>query len=192
MRDLDVRLALRRKVLADHVRDQDTLVIDELGLAHGAARVDLAVVNGWLHGFEIKSDADTFRRLPSQVEAYGTVLDKVTLVVGGRHAHSAGSHIPEWWGIKVATAGPRGAIHFQEQRAPRLNLTVDALKVAGLLWRDEAVSILLKHHVPGVRSKNRQQLGCLLAEHLPLATLRQEVREALKARVGWRSDTPSA
>ncbi len=64
MRDRDVRQALRRKVLRDHIGDSSTLVLDELGLRHGTCRVDIAVVNSLLHGYEIKSDADNLARLP--------------------------------------------------------------------------------------------------------------------------------
>jgi hypothetical protein len=55
VRDRDVREALHRKVLKEHHGDADTLVLDELGLRHGTCRVDIAVVNGYLHGYEIKS-----------------------------------------------------------------------------------------------------------------------------------------
>ncbi|WP_283807951.1 DUF2130 domain-containing protein [Bradyrhizobium macuxiense] len=58
-RDRDVRQALHRKVLKERHGDADTLVLDELGLRHGTCRVDIAVVNGYLHDYEIKSDADT-------------------------------------------------------------------------------------------------------------------------------------
>ena len=85
MRDRDVRKALHHKVLKEHHGDTNTLVLDELGLRHGVARVDVAVVNGYLHGFEIKSDSDTLDRLPSQVTIYNAVLDRATLVVGEKH-----------------------------------------------------------------------------------------------------------
>ncbi len=86
MRDSDVRKALHSRVLRDHHNDPNTLVLNELGLRHGACRVDVAVVNGSLHGYELKSDMDTLERLPAQVGLYGKVLDKATLVVGARHA----------------------------------------------------------------------------------------------------------
>src|SRR5439155_10222560 len=89
LRDRDVRQALHRKVLRDHHGDANTLVLDELGLRHGACRVDIAVVNGYLHGYEIKSDSDTLDRLPAQVAVYNLVLDRATLVVGERHLQKA-------------------------------------------------------------------------------------------------------
>lgn len=94
MRDRDVRQALHRKVLKEHHGDADTLVLDELGLRHGTCRVDIAVVNGYLHGYEIKSDSDTLERLPAQIATYGLVLDRATLVVGERHLEKAKPLIP--------------------------------------------------------------------------------------------------
>lgn len=142
MRDRDVREALRHKVLAEHTRDPDTLVIDELGVAHGSARVDIAVVNGRLHGYEIKSDADTLLRLPNQALAYSAVFDRVTIVAGSKHADHLEAVVPAWWGIKIATKGPRGAVNFAERRAPRRNPSIAPLELAQLLWRDEALAIL--------------------------------------------------
>src|SRR5271163_4238276 len=121
MRDQDVRQALHRKVLKEHHGDTNTLVLDELGLRHGTCRVDIAVVNGYLHGSGIKSDADTLERLPAQVLIYGAVLDRATLVVGERHVEKAKTKIPDWWGIKVAMAGPRGGIDFETERHVKMN-----------------------------------------------------------------------
>lgn len=191
MRDRDVREALRRKVLAEHTRDPDTLVIDELGVAHGSARVDIAVVNGRLHGYEIKSDLDTLQRLPNQAIAYSAVFDRVTIVAGAKHASHLADAVPPWWGIKIATQGPRGAVHFADVRAPRSNPGIDPVDLAHLLWRDEAVAILEARSIKGVRSKNRAGLYRLLADHLQLDDLRDAVRAALKSRVGWRSDAQS-
>lgn len=192
MRDRDVREALRRKVLAEHTRHPDTLVIDELGIAHGSARVDIAVVNGRLHGYEIKSDADTLTRLPAQANAYSAVFDRVTIVAGSKHAQHLEDVIPAWWGIKVATQGPRGGVHFADLRAPRRNPSIAPIELAHLLWRGEAQALLEARAIKGVRGKNRATLYRLLAEHLTLDELRDAVRAALKAREGWRSDVPSA
>src|SRR6266446_8136444 len=107
MNDHQLRQALKRKVLARYAKDPDTCIVDELGLRHGAARVDIAVVNGIIHGFELKSDKDNLKRLPHQIQIYSSVLDKVTLVVGMRHAHEATKLVPDWWGIKIATIDSR-------------------------------------------------------------------------------------
>ena len=80
--DVDIRSALRSRLLAKHAADADTVIIDELGVCRGKVRVDVAVVNGMLHGYEIKSDRDNLRRFSGQVDFYGKVLDRATLVVG--------------------------------------------------------------------------------------------------------------
>lgn len=79
MNDHHLRQAVKRKVLARHAKDPDTRIVEELGLRHGLARVDIAVVNGIIYGYELKSDKDNLQRLPHQIEIYNSVLDKVTL-----------------------------------------------------------------------------------------------------------------
>jgi hypothetical protein len=191
VRDFDVRTALRRKVFARYAGDPGTRIIHELGLACGAARADIAVVNGRLHGYEIKSDSDTLERLPSQITVYGAVFDRVTLVVGERHLAKSLATIPDWWGVKVAVAGPRCAVHFREERLPLNNDGVVAIAVAQLLWRGEVLSLLeASGSAAGVRGKSRMVVWQRLVESMSLDNLRREVRAQLKAREGWRSDEP--
>jgi len=187
MRDADVRRALHRKILAGHRRDPHTLVLDEMGLSRGDARVDIAVVNGKLHGYEIKSDADTLQRLPAQAEIYSSTLDLVTVIAGTKHACKVVAMVPDWWCVKTASAGPRGGVTFRELRRGRMNPRIDPVALAGLLWRNEAVELLHSYNVSGIRSKNRTELASRLASEIPLAALRKAVRDALKARAHWRS-----
>ena len=65
MRDEDIRSVLRARLALEYGTDPSALVLDEFGLACSSARVDLAVVNGCLHGYEIKSDVDSLARLRS-------------------------------------------------------------------------------------------------------------------------------
>ena len=66
--DAEIRPALRERLIRRHANEADTVLIEELGLRRGKVRVDLTVVNGSLHGFEIKSDRDSLRRLAAQVD----------------------------------------------------------------------------------------------------------------------------
>jgi hypothetical protein len=191
MRDLDVRKALHRKVLKEHHGDTNTLVIDELGLRHGACRVDIAVVNGYLHGFEIKSDSDTLERLPAQIAVYNTVLDRATLVVGEKHASKAQELLPDWWGVKIAYEGPRGGIDFSQAKNPQLNQAIDPIAISELLWKDEVVSILRDLGTPEVfLRKPRGALYRQLAEVVELKDLRDLMRRTLRARAKWRGHRP--
>ncbi|HEM7891982.1 TPA: sce7726 family protein [Burkholderia cepacia] len=186
-RDRDVRTAVMKKVLAEPLSNPNVLVVEELGLEHGACRVDIAVINGVIHGYELKSDADTLHRLPLQIDAYSRALDKATLVVSERHFVEAANLLPPWWGIKVSHVGPRGAVHIETERAAAMNPDISPFHVAHLLWRDEALAILeaLETDRKALRG-SRQALYTLLTQRLSPSSLRAQVREALKRRTKWR------
>lgn len=187
MRDLDVRKALRRELDRQHAGDDDrTRIVEEMGVWSGSVRVDVAVINGELCGFEIKSARDTLARLPAQQQLYSQVFDRVTLVVADLHEAKAFNIIPAWWGTLVATEGDGGSVYLREGRPASQNPAVDALQVARLLWRQEALVLLDRHHlVKGYRSASVDKLCRRIACELPLETVRHEVREILKARTDW-------
>ncbi|WP_159537489.1 sce7726 family protein [Aeromicrobium sp. 9AM] len=186
MRDHDVRVALRARLDTEHAEERDTtLIVDELGLC-GLARVDVAVVNGALTGYELKSERDRLDRLPNQVRTYGLVLDHAYLVVAERHLKSARALVPNWWGILVASGGS-GSVELRHGRLARRNRHVDPHHLAQLLWRGEALEVLHRHGLDaGVRTKPRHVLWQRLAGGLDLDVLRAEVRQNLKARREWR------
>jgi hypothetical protein len=188
MKDHHIRTALKRKVLARHFRDPETRVFDELALRHGSSRIDIAVVNGIVHGYELKSDQDTLKRLPHQIKVYNSVLDRITLVVGHRYADEAVQIVPQWWGIKIAEMGTRGAVHFFDVRKTRNNPLLDILAVSKLLWREEALNLLNEvGEVRGLRHKPRAMIYARLAEIAGLDLIRGRVRHQLKTRKNWRS-----
>lgn len=186
MRDIDVRMALHAKLAVDHAAElDDTLILDELGLC-GEVRVDIAVVNGALSGFELKSAKDNLRRLPRQVHVYSQVLDYAILVVADNHLQAAREIVKPWWGLTVAQS--RGAdVVLTEEREPRMNRSVDPLALAQLLWREEALEELtIRGADRGVRSKPRWAVWNRLTEVLEVDELRTVVRNRLKARPSWR------
>ena len=73
--------------------------MDEFAILEGSGRIDVAVVNSKLHGYEIKSAVDTLERLPSQQESYSKVFDRITLVADERHIPEAVKILPPWWGL---------------------------------------------------------------------------------------------
>jgi hypothetical protein len=186
MNDPELRAAVKCIIRSRYAARADTLVFEELGLRHGSGRVDLAVVNGTIHGFELKSDLDNLNRLPHQIQIYNSVLDKVTLIVGRRHVDAANRLIPDWWGVKLAAVGKRGGIVFSQLRRARSNPCVDALGVAKLLWRDEALSFLVElGQDVGVRSKPRKVLYQRLTQVVALPEIRRRVCERMKCRENW-------
>ncbi|SRR6266851_1420459 len=189
MNDPQLRSAFKNQILSRYSHDPDTRVFDELGLRHGAARIDIAVVNGIIHGFELKSDRDTLKRLPRQAQTYSSVLDRVTLVVGTRYADEVRNLIPEWWGIKIAETAPDGSLDFSVVRAARDNPSPDILAVSKLLWRQEALTLLDEFgEAEPLRYKRRALVYARLAEVADLDTVRERVRRQLKCRQTWRVD----
>lgn len=189
IRDIDIRRSLHAEIRRRHEGEVDTLFVDEMGLCQGNARVDLAVVNGSLHGYEIKSERDTLARLPGQCDAYNRALDYVTIVISTKHARGIRQLVPKWWGIWAATSSSTG-LTLRQVRVPRRNPSLDAQAVAQLLWRDEALEELeARALAEGLRSKPRAHLWDRLATALPIAELCHVVRERLKRR-HWRVDVP--
>ncbi|MCL5410238.1 MAG: sce7726 family protein [Patescibacteria group bacterium] len=189
--DSMIRVVLRKKLEKKHAKDKHVRIIDELGLHHGDARVDIAVVNGVMHGYEIKSDQDTLFRLPEQIQVYNSVFDKMTLVVGKSHLYEAIKIVPDWWGVIVAKTDTNGNVIFNTIRKEETNKAQNQLSVAKLLWREEALRILEDiDEAKGLRSKPRDLIYTKLSTVLDQKTLNKKVRETIFFRTDWRSESP--
>jgi hypothetical protein len=186
--DTVIREALVRRLNKEYAQS-NYRIIPELGIWHGVARIDVAVVNGILHGFEIKSDKDTLVRLSEQRDVYNSVFDKVTLVVGSTHLIEAFKKIPEWWGVETARMDQCGVVTFNTIRESNYNPHQDEISIARLLWKHEALDLLESiGKADGVRSKPRDAIYARLAESLELEALKKYVRNALQySRQDWRS-----
>lgn len=188
MRDRDIREVLWRKLEEEHAGDNDTLMLDELSLCHGSTRIDLAVINGELQGYELKSERDTLERLRAQEAIYSATLDRVTLVTAEKHLPKTLDTVPAWWGLCVVRGKP-GAVELEDNRPARINPNIDPLSLATLLWRDEALAELERlGEARGVRGKSRDVVYERLAATLTLDNLRSLVRRTLKDRSSWRDD----
>ncbi|MFF2885571.1 sce7726 family protein [Paenibacillus sp. NPDC057967] len=186
-RDIDIRSVLMTKLSREHSNEEDVLILDELGVCQGEARIDVAVINGAMNGYEIKSESDTLERLPRQTEAYNRVFDTVTLVVSEKYIEDVREKIPPWWGILRVKANARGNIILYRERRANKNKMIDPYAIAQLLWRDEAIELLKKRGLhKGLMSKPREYIWKALAENVPKKELQYEVRCVLKSRKSWR------
>ena len=183
-----------RKVVLDQLKkehkDVYPLIINEMGINHGLARIDVATVgDSFMYGYEIKSDADTLARLPKQMQEFNAIFDRMNLVVGKKHLLDAMRVIPDWWGIIVATVD-YGAVSLRVIRDPENNPVQDTVSIAKLLWRNEALNILKqKNRDNGVRSKPRKFIYHRLSEVLDIEELKGTVRDTLRtSRQHWQPD----
>jgi hypothetical protein len=185
MRDRDVRAAVRKRLEAEHHGDPDTLIVDEMEVWSGTVRIDMAVINGEICGYELKSDRDTLTRLPIQADVYSRVFDKVTLVVGERLETKAIPLIPSWWGVTIARI-LNDEITLIDARKPKSNPSREPYLVAELLTKDEALAVLAMHGLAeGWRSKRVREIHHRLAAELPLDRLADCVRATLRSRKNW-------
>ena len=192
IRDRDIRATLTSAIDQQHGGDRDALLISELGLCCGNARIDLALVNGSLNGYEIKSERDTLERLAGQEAVYSEILDTVTIVASGCHVDAIADSVPSWWGVTEARVDvATGRLVLVEIRAPGWNHDVNADMLVQLLWRDEVLEELEQRDLGrGLRSKPRRVLWEALSSSVSVDELRELVRLRLKSRSDWRSPSP--
>jgi len=165
--------------------------MDELGLNHGACRADIAVVNGKLIGYEIKSETDSLLRLKNQIVAYDEIFDSIFIITSEKHLPNVIRRVPKHWGIFLYKKNRQGDIQFYVQRKSRLNPRVNALSVARLLWKTEAAEILQKLDAsPKLLRSPRCELYNYLSQNVPLKKLKRIVRTQLKRRKNWRHRLP--
>jgi hypothetical protein len=187
-KDREIRQELVRRLEIAYEDDPEHKIVEELGINHGSVRADIAVINGLMDCYEIKSDRDTLQRLPDQITAYNAVFDKVTLVVGFAHLYEALEMIPDYWGVTIAKTDKNDAVVLSEIREANLNTNKDKDSIARLLWREEALRILKqKQQDAGVRSKPKAVIYERLTSTLEVEELSSIVRQSLCSRPMWRS-----
>ena len=181
-RDSDIRDVIRRTLVPPLAALGPSRLMEELQICVGEARIDVALVNCAMHGFEIKSDCDSLERLPRQVEFYGKVFDTMTIVCGTTHSAKIARAVPHWWAIYVVTASG-GIAGLRQIQSGQRNQSVDPLAIAQLLWKEEAVRLLSStESVSRLRRQSCRQLWELAATKISLPELQLAAREFLRAR----------
>ncbi|NVO85991.1 sce7726 family protein [Hymenobacter terrestris] len=152
--------------------------IDELPT--GTTRADVVhITEQFMHGYELKGDADTLQRVPRQLPCYGRAYDFVTFVVTEKHLAKLLPLLPEWVGVLVAS--PAG---LQVHRPAEYNATVERPAVAGLLRVSEIKQFLLAQGLPGVSVLRRRDILSFLrtTRLVSLSDLAHFVRRQLLSR----------
>jgi len=190
--DSQIRESLRFILRDECSKHNDVMLIEELGVFQGDFRVDLATVNGHIHGYEIKSDVDTLSRLSSQVKAYSSIFQYLTVVVGQRHLAEVRKKLPKFCGLMLATY-EGSEVTLKEVRKPKKNCAIEPSAMIQLLWRDESLALLeLLGHSKGIKSKPRQVLWDKLVQIAKPREIQSFVTETIKKRTSWRVDLPHA
>lgn len=188
--ELEIRAALLG--VLEMSGKNDSLLIEELAVERGNARIDVAMVCDRLMGFEIKSDLDTLDRLSNQIHAYNRVFDEITLVAGREFIRVAPNVIPSWWGLIEARRASHGTVTLTTIRAPVLNQNQSSHSLASLLWKDEAVDLLQQHRATlALPHWSKTKIYDLLAQSITKDEIKSWVATKLKSRTTWRNSAPS-
>lgn len=161
-------------------------VVDEFQILRGEGRIDVALIDDTLHGYEIKSASDSLARLPAQQAIYGKVFERITLVADERHVQEAVAMVPKHWGLIVV--GMKDSKPYADTiwTATR-NYDLDKLALAQLLWRDEIFELMEYFDLAsGLRSANRKTLWRHISKCLSLDEIKAFVCFKLRTRKNWR------
>ncbi len=130
----------------------------------GKSRADIVMVTPHaLYGIEIKSDADTYVRLKSQVKDYEKYYDFNLVVVGTSHAMHIEDHVPAHWGI-LTVEWVDDAFDFYMLRQPKPNPNALKLNQLKLLWRSELAWIQEQNQMARYKDKSRPFVAQKIAE----------------------------
>jgi len=160
--DPEMREALFAYLDAKHSKIR---IIDEKEI--GKSRADfMAVTDGIIMGYEIKSDLDTYARLKTQVRDYNKYFDVCYAVVGESHQKGILKRIPEFWGVLVISVED-GQTNVFELRTADINPKVTTANKLSLLWKKEIQNIAVKNGLPKYSNKNKKYLLRMLQEMIP-------------------------
>ncbi|MGG0033305.1 sce7726 family protein [Priestia megaterium] len=186
LKDFEVRKSLIQYLHMKYKEDKETKIVNEMGICFGQSRIDVATINGILHGYEIKSESDTLVRLPSQMEDYNKVFDRMTIVVSLKYLDKVRAMIPSWWGI-IVVRNKDGEAILKEIKKGRKNKNVNPYAVSQLLWKEEALQILENKGLQrGFLSKPKRVILEHLSHSLQIEELQKNVNLQLKQREGWK------
>jgi hypothetical protein len=187
MVDSQVRLAFHKVILQEAHLCSETFVLNELGLKNGESRADIAVFNGKMIGYEIKTENDSLSRLITQVDSYSQIFDRAYLIVAEKHLQKAKAIIPDWWGIYLIKPTNSESYAFNYYRKARSNPSQNSFSIAQLLWKEEAFEVAnsildcnLKNNM------NRQQVYEIISIKCSPKKLSKIVVHYIKKRQGWR------
>lgn len=153
----------------------------------GKSRADVVMVTDFaLYGFEIKSDADTYARLASQVKDYDKYFDYNYVVVGSSHALHIEEHVPLYWGI-ITVECTDERFDFYILRRPEPSPGVTWKKKIEILWRPELAALQEMYGMPKYKDKSKKFVADAFLERLENGkieegTFRSRVCEILMER----------
>ncbi len=189
LNDEQFREILLKELYNTYRNRNDTRIVNEMGIDRGRSRVDIAVINGIMHGYEIKSDLDTLDRLPRQMEYYNRAFERMTIVISRNYIEDVKKMVPKWWGIKTMSSDQTRLINIRKGRKVSMQ---DPNLIINLLWKSELETMIDYLELPkSLKKQRKNQLLSLIMQETDFSTLRSYVYDTLKTRSDWRSENIS-
>lgn len=183
----EIRTALRNWVHDKFELKHNDILINELGFWNKdpestvdcSFRADLALANGRLVGFEIKSQKDSLKRWASQMTAYSNVFDEIWLCSHGKHLHRALEITDKHIGVlAVDDSGSITVVRYATE-----NTKLNFYDLSGLLWKDELLSFSSLNNIIEIKSRmTKNEIRDVLSERSSLTELKPYVLQKLKER----------
>mgnify|MGYP000076594185 CR=1 FL=1 len=154
-----------RKALISKLSKQgsgDAIISEEVSVLRGRAVADVVAGFKTPHCFEIKSDADSLRRLEFQTDFFSQTFPKITLVATTKHLPKAFDLIPSFWGA-LAASEYKGRIIFSSVRKCSSNELYRKENLLNIIWNNELREILKSKSIKNYKNLDRAQLTSALA-----------------------------
>ena len=148
----------------------------------GRSRADIVMVlPEMLCGIEIKSDADSYTRLSTQVKDYDQYFDMNIIAIGSSHAAHVEEHVPAYWGI-ITIDEIDGRPDFYYLRLPARNPAMKPLRKIEILWRPELAHIQELNELPKYAQKSKAFVQEVLVERVEPSRLSIQISDELFER----------
>lgn len=195
LKEIDIKNALRGKeskinspIYKICQKDSSTIVVDELCINNSTVRADMVAINGELHCFEIKSDADTFKRLDNQMSNYLNVFDQIYFITTEKHIEKIANSLPECVGVYEIKI-KNGNISFERLKAAQKNINTNNHSILNLLWNIEIKYLMKSINLKGYSKMTHYDICNAILDIITEEDLRYYVRSMLKLRaekVNWK------
>lgn len=185
MNDAIIRNSLI-EFLKQNKKDPESIVVSEMGLDGGRAIMDVALINGKMCGYEIKSDIDSLYRLDSQIDVYEKYFQELNVVTTKKHLKNVRTKLPQWVGLILVIKDEQGVISLKVTRKPKLNTRVKKSELTKLMWKNEAQSFLRAQGVKGFSTAPRKVLWEQIAETTTQDELVRQIKFFMTSRSGWQ------
>ena len=171
-----------REILFDYLEGQNRKIriLEEVNI--GGSRADfVTVTDGIMTGYEIKSDADSYKRLTTQTQDYSVFCDYCYAVIGDSHREEIFGRVPEYWGV-ITVRTKNGGSGLELLRKAGKSPNVEMRNKLWLLWKRELVNIRVKFGLQKYENKNRNYLCRSLEKQVPHEFLARAITDELFER----------